>query len=107
LIFVDGFANIAITVMAAKKSTTKKAATKKTTASSKTTAKKTSKKKTAGTTKKKTSREKSLLSAEAYYLEVQRAAYYIAEKSGWLRDPVDCWIEAEKQFGSQGSSRRR
>jgi hypothetical protein len=82
----------------AKKTAAKKSAAKKTTARSKSGVKKASAKKTAGTAKKKTSRAKPLLPAEAYYLEVQQTAYYIAEKSNWLRDPVDCWIEAEKQI---------
>jgi len=93
--------------MAAKKFTKKKTTAKKTAARPKSTSKKTSAKKAAGTAKKKAPVAKSRLSPEARYLEIQRAAYYIAEESGWLRDPVECWIEAEKKLGSQRSSRRR
>ena len=93
--------------MAAKKPVTKKSAPKKTAARSKSSVKKTSAKKKNGTAKKTASLTKSRLSLEARYLKVQRAAYYIAEDSNRLRDPVECWIETEKQVSSQGASSRR
>ena len=32
---------------------------------------------------------------EERYRQIQEAAYYIAEKSGFTRDSAECWVEAE------------
>ena len=86
--------------MPAKKTTTKKTAAAKKTPAKKAPAKPAATKKAAS--KKTASRKaparkskKQALSPEERFRQIQEAAYYIAEKSNWTRDPTACWIEAE------------
>lgn len=40
------------------------------------------------------------ITADARLRHIEIAAYYIAEKSGFSRDPGDCWIAAEAEVDS-------
>lgn len=40
------------------------------------------------------------ITADARLRHIEVAAYYIAEKSGFSRDPGDCWVAAESEVDS-------
>lgn len=40
------------------------------------------------------------ITVEARLRHIELAAYYIAEKSSFSRDPADCWIAAESEVDS-------
>ncbi len=92
--------------MTAKKVATK-AATKKApakTAASKAPAKKAAAPKKAAPAKKSvksTKAPKKLVSAkgEAAFKQIEQEAYYIAEKDGFNKDPLEYWCEAEVKLG--------
>lgn len=83
--------------MAAAKKSTKKATSETKTPSKKTAAKKTAApKQTASKPAPRRTRAVSgTLTPEERFRQIQDAAYYIAEKSDFQRDPTSCWVEAE------------
>lgn len=81
----------------AKKAPAKKAPAAKAPAAAKAVSKKTGTKRTVTkkAAKKSPTRKKTVISAEERFCQIQEAAYYIAEKSGFARDATECWVEAE------------
>jgi len=77
------------------------ATTKKTGRRSATARSKTSVKKTTGTRKRKTASRTKTISAEERYRMIQEAAYLRAEKAGFAGDPVQFWLEAEREIDSR------
>jgi len=43
---------------------------------------------------------KKQLTPEARYLDVQKEAYYLAEKDGFRKNSVEYWVEAEAGTGA-------
>lgn len=88
------------TVAKASKAPAKKAAVKKPVAK-KPAAKKAPAKKAPAKKKVATKASPKLMSArgEAAFKQVQQEAYYLAEKDGFRRDPIEYWCAAEVHLG--------
>jgi hypothetical protein len=42
--------------------------------------------------------------AERRFRQIEEAAYYIAEASGWTKDATTCWLEGEAQIDAKGGA---
>jgi hypothetical protein len=42
--------------------------------------------------------------AERRFRQIEEAAYYIAEASGWTKDATTCWLEGEAQVDAKGGA---
>lgn len=75
----------------AKKSTTTKKAAPKTTAS----------KAAKPATSRKKNVKPAITTSEDRYKMIEVAAYYVAEKNGFGQEPLNYWLQAEKQIDQQ------
>ncbi len=41
------------------------------------------------------------LSAEERYMRMQQTAYFLAERDGFQRDPIEYWLAAESKFDAE------